>query len=341
MKDKILTIAIPTFNRNLILKKNLQSILRQFDNRFQIVIIDNHSDIPVTETLADEIASFGHLEVIRNKANVGLSGNVIKCFELCKTEWLWVLGDDDEALPNIVPLIEEYLTMHSDVWYFNFNSDLVEMNTGKDRYMDTITIGINQFFEKIDSTSNVIFISSGIYNVPKTFHAIKFAYLFSYTVCPHYAYLLMALGKQGKVLLSKQHLVTRFRDDFKTANYSWSRLYTDLAVPTLYELPLELTKENKKRWAIHLQNGLSRPIRVLSELIPYIHTKNKSELNYLFTQINLRRPLGLPILWKIEYWTCKLILNIYPLALLFERLNKKIRERMNKGIISEDIFNRI
>ena len=78
MSNNLLTITIPTYNRNAILKKNLQTLLPQTKNNCEVIVIDNHSEIPVEETLKEELKEYPNLSVVRNKANVGLSGNLIK-----------------------------------------------------------------------------------------------------------------------------------------------------------------------------------------------------------------------------------------------------------------------
>ena len=49
----MITIAIPTYNRNRTLKENLRLLLPQLTDRCRLLIIDNCSDTPVAETLAD------------------------------------------------------------------------------------------------------------------------------------------------------------------------------------------------------------------------------------------------------------------------------------------------
>ena len=43
MKDKLLTIAIPTYNRADMLLRALQSISSQYDDRIEVIVSDNAS----------------------------------------------------------------------------------------------------------------------------------------------------------------------------------------------------------------------------------------------------------------------------------------------------------
>lgn len=52
--EKILTIAIPTYNRANYLKRALKSIAKQYDDRLEIIVSDNAS-LDDTEEVVREI----------------------------------------------------------------------------------------------------------------------------------------------------------------------------------------------------------------------------------------------------------------------------------------------
>lgn len=100
----ILTIAIPTYNRPEKIKIQVELLLPQLDDRVDLVIYDNCSDIPV-ETLF-ESSELSQFHLVRNRINVGADANIARCFENCTTKWLWTLSDDDlvkeDAVTNIL-----------------------------------------------------------------------------------------------------------------------------------------------------------------------------------------------------------------------------------------------
>jgi len=53
-----LTIAIPSYNRNLVLKDNIQKLLEQINDQIEIVVIDNFSDTPIEQTLENELQEY-------------------------------------------------------------------------------------------------------------------------------------------------------------------------------------------------------------------------------------------------------------------------------------------
>ena len=80
-----LTIAIPTYNRNEILYKNFEKLLSQITDECRVIIFDNCSDVPVNDTIAELVEVNSHIEisVVRNRYNIGMTANILKCFEIC------------------------------------------------------------------------------------------------------------------------------------------------------------------------------------------------------------------------------------------------------------------
>ena len=80
-----LTIAIPTYNRNEILYKNIKKLLPQITDECRVVIFDNCSDIPIKGTIEDLVEANSHIDIsiVRNRYNIGMTANILKCFEEC------------------------------------------------------------------------------------------------------------------------------------------------------------------------------------------------------------------------------------------------------------------
>lgn len=112
---KILTIAIPTYNRSAILKKSLLRLMTEIngiEDKITVLISDNNSE-DETKQVVSEFSSFG-IELIynRNNKNLGPDGNFIYCFKRAKTKYVWLLGDDDliklNGLKKIVQILDNY-----------------------------------------------------------------------------------------------------------------------------------------------------------------------------------------------------------------------------------------
>ncbi len=104
---RLLTIAIPTYNRPRQIKEQVEILLPQLTEEVLLVVQDNHSDSPVEELFDDNVKSKVHF--IRNPFNIGPDANIAKCVERCLTPWLLILGDDDPMSDDAVA------TMLSDI----------------------------------------------------------------------------------------------------------------------------------------------------------------------------------------------------------------------------------
>jgi glycosyltransferase involved in cell wall biosynthesis len=92
-----LSLWIPTYNRPDHLLFTLKTIIPQLSSNIGCTIIDNASDIPVETLLKRHFApaELQHVKVFRNPLNIGGNANICRCFELCESAWVWILGDDD------------------------------------------------------------------------------------------------------------------------------------------------------------------------------------------------------------------------------------------------------
>ena len=120
----MITIAIPTFNRNTEVVETIKAVLDQFSANCQLLILDNASDTSVEMSLAKQnihLSGRERIRLIRNSVNVGAQANLLRCIELCTTEWLWILGDDDIPKKNAVELILSEIKTHSDFTFLNYS----------------------------------------------------------------------------------------------------------------------------------------------------------------------------------------------------------------------------
>jgi len=109
---KLLTIAIPTYNRASYLDKCLSHIcgqLRKGEPRVEILISDNNST-DNTPDIADRYISDGFaVNYIRNAENIGSDRNFLQCFGRANGRYVLILGDDDILLDGSVEKILDIL----------------------------------------------------------------------------------------------------------------------------------------------------------------------------------------------------------------------------------------
>lgn len=88
-------IIIPTYNR----EKCLDNLLSQFANspflNYKITVIDNASEDNTLGICEKYKEIFPNLIIFRNNKNIGLSANLLRCFETATSEYMWLVGDND------------------------------------------------------------------------------------------------------------------------------------------------------------------------------------------------------------------------------------------------------
>lgn len=113
--NKILTISIPTFNREKYVVDLLQSVISEIiegkaEDIVEVIIIDNCS-ADNTKAVVGSFLSYPFVKYIRNDVNIGMTKNLIKCFEEAKGEFCMIYGDDDlmvkDSLRKILKIIKE------------------------------------------------------------------------------------------------------------------------------------------------------------------------------------------------------------------------------------------
>ena len=88
-------IIIPTWNRCEYLDRTLSQFAESPFSNNKITIIDNNSTDNTPEICEKYKKVFPNLKIVRNNKNIGLSANILRCFEFAEEKYLWLLGDND------------------------------------------------------------------------------------------------------------------------------------------------------------------------------------------------------------------------------------------------------
>jgi len=93
--QKLITICVPTYNRAKNVVGLVQELLDfELNDQIEILVIDNDSP----DNTFEELSKFSHhnnVSIFKNEKNIGFTRSVLRCFNLCKTEHLIYLPDDD------------------------------------------------------------------------------------------------------------------------------------------------------------------------------------------------------------------------------------------------------
>ena len=108
MDHKLLTIAIPTYNRAKYLKRALGSVVSQYDERIEILVSDNASEDNTSQVVESFLKSVP-IRYVRNDTNIGLDANFLQCYRLAEGDYMLLLGDDDLIIEHRLATVLDFL----------------------------------------------------------------------------------------------------------------------------------------------------------------------------------------------------------------------------------------
>jgi glycosyltransferase involved in cell wall biosynthesis len=99
-----LEVFVITYNRSISLNNTLNALAGTPIANYPITVLDNCSTDNTAHVASRFYQSFSNYRLISNKINVGACANILKAIELCESEYIWILCDDD--LFNLTDLID-------------------------------------------------------------------------------------------------------------------------------------------------------------------------------------------------------------------------------------------
>lgn len=120
MNKPLLTIAMPSFNHHDDLRKQLESIIPQLNDLVHFIVLDNCSEPSVISSFSTIFKDNPSVKVIQHPTNIGLDANIQKCFEICETEWLWVLSNNDHVTKDALSIILDTIVNNKNTVFINW-----------------------------------------------------------------------------------------------------------------------------------------------------------------------------------------------------------------------------
>ena len=111
-----ISVCIPTYNGADYLRQAVESVLVQDSRIYEIVIVDNASvdqTVRIVEDLKE--GGEGRIRFYQNDKNIGLAGNLNKCLEYARGEYIKFLCVDDLLLPECLERMSVALDTHQSV----------------------------------------------------------------------------------------------------------------------------------------------------------------------------------------------------------------------------------
>ena len=105
-----LTIAIPTWNRETLLRDQLEVIENHLTADIELVVCDNGSVDGTWDLLQAYARATRHrVRCLRNGVNLGADVNYLRAIELAIGRWVWLVGDDDRIDFGLLPSLLQTL----------------------------------------------------------------------------------------------------------------------------------------------------------------------------------------------------------------------------------------
>lgn len=123
-----ISVLIPTFRREVSLKKTLKSVVEQIDPgcSWNVVVIDNDPlEYGEEDIILEIIKQFDcdRIFLFRNKSNIGSGYNWNRGVQLANSKWVCFVHDDDvlmpDALKNIYGIISGYKPINRELGYIH------------------------------------------------------------------------------------------------------------------------------------------------------------------------------------------------------------------------------
>lgn len=211
---KLLTIAIPTYNRAAKLDEQLAWLsrnLRELESDCAVIVSDNASTDNTPNICAkwrEELVARGAEVLInRNETNVGCLPNIAKAIDLSSSRFTWVIGDDDEIPDDKIAWVVARLSAEPDLAAIVLNFK----GTGKSEYprcfthpMDLIGEGEYVMGECLKQAYfGLAFMTAQIYRTEFAQAALR-AWPEGRSNYDYQVFLTACVGLRGKVLATRE-----------------------------------------------------------------------------------------------------------------------------------------
>lgn len=115
MEEKLLTIAIPTYNGARTICDMLDLLLPQIDERVEVIISDNCSTDSTSDIVKNYCQKYSFIKYIRNDINIGPDRNFLQCMQLANGKFTMLMSDDDIIVEGGVGRMLAFLEKYPDI----------------------------------------------------------------------------------------------------------------------------------------------------------------------------------------------------------------------------------
>lgn len=120
------SIAIPTYNREDLVRGAIESALASTRQDIEVLVIDNCSEdrtVEVARSYDDP-----RLRVVVNDSNLGLFGNFNRCIELSVGKYVCILCSDDRVRPDFLDKAIAAMELHPECGLLNTRAQFIDLD---------------------------------------------------------------------------------------------------------------------------------------------------------------------------------------------------------------------
>ncbi len=129
MNEVLVSILIPTYNREKLILETINSAINQTYKNIEIIVVDNNSTDDSYKFIKDIARLHTNIKVYQNKENIGLVRNWRKCIEYATGEYAKILWSDDLIAPTFIEKTLPYLIENENIGFVFTGTEI--FNTGK------------------------------------------------------------------------------------------------------------------------------------------------------------------------------------------------------------------
>lgn len=265
MLEGRLEIFIITYNRASKLENTLSTLSNSELKNCKITILNNCSSDDTLEICEKYLNIFSNMSIVTHAINIGSSPNLLRSFELSKSDYTWILCDDDflilEHMDDIFQVIEDckvdliHVGAHPEPWLFGGTFDTPKnlMKKGYHYYKYSSFLPNNIFKTQAFTKKNIINAYGNCVN----------AY-------PHMPFIQEVYTNSADIYISKNKILTASIGTQNYDEYNW--LIWWINTSKLLKNPLEI----RVAFLDHFEN------KVNSNLIKYMLDVSISDDNHAF-----------------------------------------------------------
>lgn len=142
-RKPLVSIILPTYNREKYLNRSLDSLLNQTYKNWELLIVDDGSNDKTLPLVKNYLNRFSNIRYLFHE-NRGAAYSMNIGIKKSKGEFLTFLGSDDEYLKNHLELRIEYLTDYTNVDLLHSPAKIIGSKYVKDKNDKTKKIHLDE-----------------------------------------------------------------------------------------------------------------------------------------------------------------------------------------------------